>query len=219
MCLPLKMVVGVSIYWVRLRSFGFLRLDRKQSEHVTGLLCSRRRVSSLSTLRNAFCSWLRLQGEMVCVGIMTLQFSKSTPFQAELQKAHKLRQTKYASAARARAEKARLIEIKGRPPLWKTSSIRFDAHVQAYQFHLANRLVRPEVTYIKRRCAELGIQYRDVVGPSIFKRVALSRRLLMWEVRQKFNLTYADIGRAFGGRDQSSAVSAIRSFDSGSPLH
>lgn len=150
---------------------------------------------------------------------MTLQFPKLTPFQAELQQAHKLRQTKFASAARLRATRAKLVEINSRMPLWKASSIWFDAHVRAYQFHLANKLVRPEVTYIKQRCAELGVQYRDIVGTSIFKSVAGPRRLLMWEVQQRFNLTFADIGRAFGGRDQSSAVSAIKTYWSESGHH
>jgi chromosomal replication initiation ATPase DnaA len=32
----------------------------------------------------------------------------------------------------------------------------------------------------------------------------------MWEVREKFGLAYADVGRAFGDRDQSTAMSAIK---------
>lgn len=79
----------------------------------------------------------------MCFGTMTLQFPKLTPFQAELQQAHKLRQTKFSSAAGLRAARNKLVEINSRTPVWKTSSSWFDAHVRAYQFHLANRLVRP----------------------------------------------------------------------------
>jgi chromosomal replication initiation ATPase DnaA len=104
--------------------------------------------------------------------------------------------------------------------LWKTSTIHFDVYVRAYQLHLANRLVRPEVTFIKRRCAELGVRYGDVAGRSGLKNVVTARRLLMWEIRHKFDLSYAEVGRAFGGRDQSTAISAIKSFaGSSSPIN
>jgi hypothetical protein len=147
---------------------------------------------------------------------MTVQSPMLTPFQSKLLYAHKLRQKKYASAAsRAGVGRATLIMISGRPPLWKASTIHFDAHVRAYQFHLANKLVRPEVTFIKQRCAELGVLYRDVVGRSTLKNVVAARRRLMWEVRRKFNLPFAEVGRAFGGRDQSTAISAIKSFEGG----
>ncbi|WP_172724160.1 helix-turn-helix domain-containing protein [Neorhizobium sp. T25_27] len=150
---------------------------------------------------------------------MTVQYPKPTPYQAQLLQAHKLRQSRLASAVRrAGSAQTHRIESNSRPPLWKRSTISFDAHVRAYQFHLANKLVRPEVTYIKKRCAELGVPYRDIVGRSALKSVVAARRLLMWEVRQKFYLAYADVGRAFGGRDQSTAISAIRSFGGGDPL-
>jgi chromosomal replication initiation ATPase DnaA len=37
----------------------------------------------------------------------------------------------------------------------------------------------------------------------------------MWEVREKFALAYADVGRSFGGRDQTTAMSAIKVHETG----
>jgi len=37
----------------------------------------------------------------------------------------------------------------------------------------------------------------------------------MWEVRDKFGLAYADVGRSFGDRDQSTAMSAIKVHEAG----
>jgi DNA-binding XRE family transcriptional regulator len=143
---------------------------------------------------------------------MTLQAPVLTPYQAQLRQAHRLRQQKLARAAsKARITKPQ-IEITNRPPLWKTAQTAFDAHVRCYQMHLANRLVRPEVLYLKQRCAELHIPYRDVIGKSALRPVVEARRLIMWEIREKFALSYADVGRAFG-RDQSTAISAINTVE------
>jgi hypothetical protein len=147
---------------------------------------------------------------------MTVQVQEITPTQAKLLQAHKSRQARYASASRSvGANKLRQIEVFHRMPMWKSFEILFDAHVRAYQLHLANKCVRPEVKYIKQRCGKLGVQYRDVVGRSALKRVVAARRQLMWEVRDKFGLAYADVGRAFGGRDQSTAMSAIKVHETG----
>lgn len=147
---------------------------------------------------------------------MTVQIQEITPTQARLIQAHRSRQARYASASRrVRANNLRQIEVSNRLPMWKSVETLFDAHVRAYQFHLANRCVRPEVKYIKQRCGELGVQYRDVVGRSAAKRVMAARRQLMWEVREKFDLAYADVGRAFGDRDQSTAMSAIKVHETG----
>ncbi|AXV14399.1 hypothetical protein CYG48_00910 [Neorhizobium sp. SOG26] len=149
---------------------------------------------------------------MVAVYDMTLQAPVLTPYQAQLRQAHRLRQQKFARAAcKARLSKPQ-IEVMDRPPLWKTAQIAFDAHVRAYQLHLANRLVRPEVLYLKQRCAELHIPYREVIGKNALKPVVEARRLIMWEIREKFGLSYADVGRAFG-RDQSTAISAIQTVE------
>ncbi|WP_105430907.1 MULTISPECIES: helix-turn-helix domain-containing protein [Neorhizobium] len=142
---------------------------------------------------------------------MRVQVQEITPTQAKLLQAHRSRQARYAFASRrVGANKLREIEVSHRLPMWKSLATLFDAHIRAYQFHLANKCVRREVKYIKQRCGELGVQYRDVVGRSAIKRVVAARRQLMWEVREKFGLAYADVGRAFGDRDQSTAMSAIK---------
>jgi hypothetical protein len=142
---------------------------------------------------------------------MTFQAPELTPYQAQLKQAHRMRQMRFAAAARRATAVAPQVHMVFRRPLWKTSSIFFDAHVKSYQLHLANKLVRPEVAYIKQRCAEIGMPYREVIGRSSLKSITEVRRLLMWEVREKFGLSFFDVGRAFGGRDQSTAISAIKS--------
>ncbi|SMC87485.1 helix-turn-helix domain-containing protein [Rhizobium sp. RU36D] len=144
---------------------------------------------------------------------MSLQLPILTPYQEQLKKAHRQRQERYAAAVRQARASRQQVHVSRQTPLWRTSDIRFDAHVRAYQFHLANMAVRPEVAYIKRRCAELGVSYRDVIGRSSYKEIAAARRLLMWEIRQNFKLSFADIGRAFGGRDHATAIGAIKSFE------
>ncbi len=141
---------------------------------------------------------------------MTGPLLKLTPYQAQLRQAHRTRQIKYAAAARRAKRGTAKTEITSRPPVWQIANIAFDAHVKAYQFHLANKMVRPEVSYIKQRCAQVGISYREVIGRSSLKAVVEVRRLLMWEVRGRFGLSFFDVGRAFGGRDQSTAISAIK---------
>jgi hypothetical protein len=144
---------------------------------------------------------------------MSIQLPVLTPYQEQLRQAHRQRQQRYAAAVRQARLSRQTVQMSRRTPLWMTADIRFDAHVRAYQFYLANMAVRPEVAYIKRRCAELGVSYREVVGRSSYKEVAAVRRLLMWEVRQNFKLSFADVGRAFGGRDHATAIGAIKSFE------
>ncbi len=144
---------------------------------------------------------------------MSLQNPILTPYQEQLKKAQRQRQERYAAAVRQARASRQLVERSRQTPSWMTTDIRFDAHVRCYQFHLANMAVRPEVAYIKRRCAELGVSYRDVIGRSSIKTIAAARRLLMWEIRQTFKLSFADIGRAFGGRDHATAIGAIRSYE------
>lgn len=145
---------------------------------------------------------------------MTLKKSDLTPYHSRLLHDHKLRQKRLAHAAyRLVSTKKNRTSILEHPPRWSLGPIHFDAHVRAHQLHVANRRVRAEVKYIKRRCIELEVCYGDVVGRCSSKRVVAARRLLIWEVRQEFALGYGEIGRAFGGRDKATIAGAIGTFD------
>ena len=141
---------------------------------------------------------------------MTLKRIDITPYHSRLLHDHKQRQKRLARAAQCLASKKAIRPLAlEHAPRWTLATIYFDAHVRAYQLHVANRRVRAEITYIKKRCLELEVSYPDVVGRCSSKRVVTARRLLMSEVRQKFALGYGEIGRAFGGRDKATVAGAI----------
>lgn len=92
-------------------------------------------------------------------------------------------------------------------PLWRTQALSFDAHVLAYQWHLAKIKANRAQEYIKDRCVELGVDYdkvtdkrckqRDITGP---------RQLIMFELKTQFQLSYPRIGRELGGLDHSTVL-------------
>lgn len=87
---------------------------------------------------------------------------------------------------------------------------QFDEHVKDWREHLNLCKERPEA-FLKRRCGELGVSYRDVIKSSIrFREHAEPRQVLMAEVRERYGLSYPTIGKLFGGRDHTTAVHACR---------
>lgn len=95
-------------------------------------------------------------------------------------------------------------------PLWRTQGISFDAHVLAYQWHLAKIKANPIQEYIKQRCVELGADYAKVTSKGRTTHdITGHRQLLMYELKTKFHLSYPRIGREFGGCDHSTALHAV----------
>lgn len=95
-------------------------------------------------------------------------------------------------------------------PLWRMLSISFDAHILAYQWHLATIKANRAQEYIKARCVELGADYATVTDKSITKRdITGHRQLLMYELKTKFDLSYPRIGREFGGLDHTTVLHAV----------
>ncbi|MDR6820112.1 chromosomal replication initiation ATPase DnaA [Neorhizobium sp. 2083] len=150
---------------------------------------------------------------LLAVHKMTIHVPTPLTFEAKLKEEHKARRQRFADAVK----RARLRENNGQDvdaiPEWKGAEIHFDSHMRAYQLHLANQMVRPEVLYLKKRAVDLDVPYHDLVGRSALKKVVETRRLLMWELREVFGLSFLEIGRAFGWRDSSTAMSAVKTVE------
>jgi hypothetical protein len=91
-------------------------------------------------------------------------------------------------------------------PLWAVEDVWFRAHVDDW----LNYRLSPVKSYLKARCKELQTRYADVIGPERWRELVKVRHQLMFEVHEKFNLSYPEIGRQFGGRDHTSALHAVQ---------
>ena len=59
-------------------------------------------------------------------------------------------------------------------------------------------------------CAHFGIALRDLVGPSRRADLAHARHIAMWLARETTTASLPEIGRAFGGRDHTTVLYAVR---------
>ena len=94
-------------------------------------------------------------------------------------------------------------------PLWKVKDIHFDAHMAEWWDRAGNQ---PK-SYLKDRCLELDVQYRGIIGRSQCHPIVKVRQELMWELREKFGLSFPAIGRLFGGRDHTTVLFAVRKVE------
>lgn len=94
-------------------------------------------------------------------------------------------------------------------PWWKTNDIRFDAHVLDWQMQQFKQATTVR-SFIKARCAEIGVSYDDLRGPSRMRKIVMIRHQLMFEVWEKFEPSYPELARYFGRSDHSSAIYVIR---------
>lgn len=97
-----------------------------------------------------------------------------------------------------------------RRPAWKMREVNFDLHVLQYRDRLLNLNINPIAVYIADRCRELGVSFEALKVPCRSRSALLPRQLLMWEIRQKFNLSYPRMGQLFGGLDHTTCISAVR---------
>lgn len=97
------------------------------------------------------------------------------------------------------------------PPLWTRQWMYFDAHMiqwASWTAHQAFRNATPVNAYLLDRCEELGVDLKSLISHSREHRLVHPRQLLMWEVREKFGLSFPAIGRIFGGRDHTTCLHA-----------
>jgi chromosomal replication initiator protein len=61
--------------------------------------------------------------------------------------------------------------------------------------------------------AYYGLRVQDVKGPSRQRQITRARQIAMWLARQHLAMSLPEIGRAFGGRDHTTALASIDKID------
>lgn len=91
-----------------------------------------------------------------------------------------------------------------------------DAHVKAYRRWQMVAANGPCTTHILKRCAEVGVPFDLVTGPTRNRKITHVRQMLMWELKNiiKPSIGYPELGRLFGGRDHTTALHAVRAHAS-----
>lgn len=92
-----------------------------------------------------------------------------------------------------------------RRPMWMREDINFDEHVMVHRRVMATA---PHIRWLRMRCREIGVDYDEVIGAKRTSDIVAARFQLIWEMRNKFDVSFPQIGRAFGNRDHSSAHNA-----------
>jgi hypothetical protein len=136
--------------------------------------------------------------------------------------------TQYANTSEMRAAYAeRWIRLRGKrgntiiltitppapPPLWKTESVSFSAHVDDWYRHNIEFGTRP-AAYMRKRAPELGVTYDLIIANSRCKKsVWQARQQLIVEVRENFpRLSLPQLGRLFH-RDHSTILYTLRKME------
>lgn len=94
-------------------------------------------------------------------------------------------------------------------PRWVLVDMHFDDHV----FKWRDRASYTPRNWLRKRCAEMGLDYKEITGPSRQKVITRFRFQLIWEMKQEFTLSYPQMGRIFGGRDHTSILHAYRQWE------
>ena len=136
--------------------------------------------------------------------------------------AHALRQKFYRQPPKPKpfiriAKKVETVDIPAflhLQPLWKKQHIFFDAHMYAWREELVDRAC-PLKAYIKRRAAQLGFTYGEMITRGRERDRIEAKHLIMWEIKRivKPDASFPEIGRLFGGMDHTSVMSAVKKID------
>lgn len=94
-------------------------------------------------------------------------------------------------------------------PTWEAEATRFDAHVVEWR----NRMGNKPKAYLKDRCREVGIPYAVMVGKDRRRDVSNVRHQLVWEIHNKFGMSFPALGRLFGDRDHTTALHSVRKIE------
>lgn len=92
--------------------------------------------------------------------------------------------------------------------------VQQDAHVKAWEkFHRSMPIGRYS-QHVFKRCAELGANYADVIGPTRHLDLIPVRHRIMWELRNRFDPapSFSEIGAIFR-RDHTSIIYAVQKWD------
>ncbi len=90
-----------------------------------------------------------------------------------------------------------------------------DAHVREWYRWRREQIdasASPIRDYVRRRAAELGFSYAEIVGPRQLRILIKPRHLIIWEIKTfvKPEISFPELGRIFGGRDHTTILSAYR---------
>lgn len=92
-------------------------------------------------------------------------------------------------------------------PTWKLHRVFFNDHVIRWQM----RGFTVPSDWLKNRCVEIGVEYKDMIGHSRKRAVCAPRHRLMYEVHKQFpELSLPQVGRMFGGRDHTTILHGVR---------
>lgn len=91
-------------------------------------------------------------------------------------------------------------------PLWLVKDIHFDSHMVEWRDRAGNQ---PKA-YLKDRCRELDVLYRDMIGPDRRRPTVKVRQQLIWELHDKFGMSFPALGRLFGNRDHTTMLHSVR---------
>lgn len=125
-------------------------------------------------------------------------------------------QISHYAEVRARIRAARYVPTKihivqNRWPEWKRKSTHFDWHVLSFK---VESKTSPHIKWLKTRCRELGVLYSDIRGRRGSDELCLIRMRLYWEMKNLFtNLSFPELGAAFGGRDHTTILHGIKKWE------
>lgn len=91
-------------------------------------------------------------------------------------------------------------------PLWQREEIWFDAHEEFFDSWRINR----PLAYVMAQAKAAGSSIEIMQGASRTRPIVKIRHRLMFEVWKRFGLTLPQVGRIFGGRDNSTVTKALR---------
>lgn len=92
-------------------------------------------------------------------------------------------------------------------PTWKLHRVFFNDHVIRWQM----RGFAVPSDWLRNRCKEIGVEYKDMIGHKRARSVSIPRQRLMYEVHKQFpELSLPQVGRMFGGRDHTTILHGVR---------
>ncbi len=74
--------------------------------------------------------------------------------------------------------------------------------------------VSPKRAYIRKRAAELGVTYDEIIGEGRTRSVVAARHLITWELKKIWpQASWPELGRIMGDRDHTTILFAFRKME------